>query len=61
MSWSCLPCVQVLLQMELIMSLDHLPRVGLFIYILFSTLYLADWMVCSIICGVEVRILPRKI
>ena len=33
MSWSCLPCVLVLLQMEIIMSLDHLPRVGLFIYL----------------------------
>ena len=29
MSWSCLPCVLVLLQMEIIMSLDQFPRVGL--------------------------------
>ena len=32
MSWSCLPSVLVLLQMEIITSLDQVPRVGLIVY-----------------------------
>ena len=40
MSWSCLPSVLVLLQMEIIMSLDQVPKVGLIVYfyIIFSGL-----------------------